>query len=64
MMLRIAVDMHLACDPPVSGASIRNSSAGASAGEVASDLAELLRDVLREWAVQTRDVGTHFLFCL
>jgi hypothetical protein len=54
-MLRVAVDMHIACDAPVSGAS----SAGTSAGEVASDPAQLLRDVLREWAVQTRDVGAH-----
>lgn len=49
MMLRVAVDMQLACEP----------SAATGGGDADSDPAELLRDVLREWALQTRDVGKH-----
>ena len=44
LMLRVAVDMQMACE-------------AAGAAESDSDPCELLRDVLREWSLQTRDVG-------
>lgn len=52
LMLRVAVDMQLACE---------SGSAGGAAAESDSDPGELLRDVLREWSLQTRDVGAHRL---
>ena len=50
LMLRVAVDMQLACE-----------SAGGATADSDSDPGELLRDVLREWSLQPRDVGAHRL---